>query len=123
MSRIAATVFVLALATPSLAVAADAVGTTGAIAELEVNHSTAETFLQYHGRVVITDGTRATEYRWGGVACSNKALPEGLRFLTLAGMPALLQFPPDMARLPAEVNRLSNQVLVHTFEDEWGRVH
>ena len=48
------------------------------IAELEVNHSTAETFLQYHGRVVITDGTRATEYRWGGVACSNKALPEGL---------------------------------------------
>ena len=33
MSRIAATVFVLALATPSLAVAADAVGTTGAIAE------------------------------------------------------------------------------------------
>ncbi|MBK7196966.1 MAG: hypothetical protein IPH80_31260 [Myxococcales bacterium] len=78
MSRIAATVFVLALATPSLAVAADAVGTTGAIAELEVNHSTAETFLQYHGRVVITDGTRATEYRWGGVACSNKALPEGL---------------------------------------------
>jgi spermidine synthase len=50
------------------------------------------------------------------------ALPEGLRFLTVEGLPALLQFPPDMARVPAEPNRLSNQVLVHTFEDEWGRV-
>jgi spermidine synthase len=27
-----------------------------------------------------------------------------------------------MARVPAEVNRLSNQVLVHTYEQEWGRV-
>ena len=51
-----------------------------------------------------------------------KTLPAGLRFLTLDGLPALLQFPPDMARVPAEANRLSNQVLVSTFEDEWGRV-
>jgi spermidine synthase len=57
-----------------------------------------------------------------GPGAMPKALPEGLRFLTPAGLPALLQFPPDMARVPAEVNRLSNQVLVHTFEDEWGRV-
>jgi spermidine synthase len=28
-----------------------------------------------------------------------------------------------MARVPAEVNRLSNQVLVHTYEQEWGQVH
>ena len=49
------------------------------------------------------------------------ALPAGLRFLTPQGMPALMQFPPDMARLPTEVNRLSNQVLVTTFEDEWGK--
>ena len=39
-----------------------------------------------------------------------------------AGLPALFDFPPDMARVPAEVNRLSNQVLVQTFEDEWGKV-
>ena len=38
-------------------------------------------------------------------------------------MPALLQFPPDMARVAAEPNRLSNQTLVHTFEAEWGRIH
>jgi spermidine synthase len=50
-------------------------------------------------------------------------MPQGLRFLTLQGWPALFQFPPDMARLPAEPNRLSNQVLVHTFEQEWGKVH
>jgi len=27
-----------------------------------------------------------------------------------------------MARVPTEVNRLSNQVLVTTYEAEWGRV-
>jgi len=52
-----------------------------------------------------------------------RALPPGLRFLTVEGMPALLQFPPDMARVAAQPNRLSNQLLVHTFEEEWGKVH
>ncbi|CAN5282160.1 polyamine aminopropyltransferase [soil metagenome] len=52
-----------------------------------------------------------------------RSLPPGLRFLSLDGIPALLNFAPDMARLPTEVNRLSNQQLVHEFEAEWGRVH
>jgi spermidine synthase len=34
----------------------------------------------------------------------------------------LFDFPQDMSRVPAEVNRLSNQVLVTTYESEWGRV-
>ncbi len=65
---------------------------------------------------------------WGFVIAGRRpwrlptALPPDLRFLTLAGLPALLDFPPDMARVPAEPNRLSNQVLVSTFEQEWGRV-
>jgi spermidine synthase len=65
---------------------------------------------------------------WGFVIASRRPwqppekLPAGLRFLTVAGLPALLQFPPDMARVPAEPNRLSNQALVATFEEEWGRV-
>ncbi len=65
---------------------------------------------------------------WGFIVAGHRpwrkptALPPGLRFLTLDGLPALLQFPPDMARVPAEPNRLSNQLLVHTFEEEWGRV-
>ena len=65
---------------------------------------------------------------WGFVVAGHRpwrmpgTLPEGLRFLSPAGMPALLQFPPDMARVPAEPHRLSNQVLVTTFEEEWGKV-
>ncbi len=65
---------------------------------------------------------------WGFIVASHRpfrqpqALPPGLRFLTVAGLPALFDFPPDMARVPAEVNRLSNQVLVQTFDDEWGKV-
>jgi len=49
--------------------------------------------------------------------------PEGLRFLTREGLPALFHFPPDMARVEVEPNRLSDQRLVHLFEEEWGRVH
>jgi len=66
---------------------------------------------------------------WGFIIASRrpwqppKRLPPGLRFLTVEGLPALLDFPPDMARVEAEPNRLSNQTLVHTFEEEWGRVH
>jgi len=65
---------------------------------------------------------------WGFIVASRRpwrqptALPPGLRFLTLDGLPALLQFPPDMARVAAEPNRLSNQVLVQRFEEEWGKV-
>jgi spermidine synthase len=66
---------------------------------------------------------------WGFVLASHRpfrvpaALPAGLRFLSLQSLPALLDFPPDMARMPTEVNRLSNQVLVQEFEAEWGKVH
>ena len=65
---------------------------------------------------------------WGYVVASRRpyrlptALPEGLRFLSLQSLPLLFDFPLDMARLPTEVNRLSNQVLVTTYEAEWGKV-
>jgi spermidine synthase len=49
-------------------------------------------------------------------------LPPELKFLDAAGLPALFHFPPDMARVPAEPNRLSDQRLVHVFEREWGRI-
>jgi spermidine synthase len=48
-------------------------------------------------------------------------LPEGLRFLTPGVLAQMFSFPPDMARVPTEVNRLDNQVLVRYFETEWGR--
>lgn len=44
------------------------------------------------------------------------------RFLTPATQPALFVFPADMERVPAEVNRLNNQVLVRYFEAEWRKV-
>ena len=48
--------------------------------------------------------------------------PKNLRFLTAETLPDLFRFPADMARVPAEVNRLNNQVLVRYFEAEWGKV-
>ena len=65
---------------------------------------------------------------WGFIIASRRpyrmpaALPEGLRFLGTGGLAPLFEFPRDMARVPAEVNRLSNQVLVTTYEREWGKV-
>jgi spermidine synthase len=65
---------------------------------------------------------------WGFIIASRrpwhqpKSLPAGLRFLDLPSLPVLFDFPLDMARVPTEVNRLSNQVLVTTYEDEWGKV-
>ncbi|WP_217994837.1 polyamine aminopropyltransferase [Methylogaea oryzae] len=44
------------------------------------------------------------------------------RFLTADSAPQLFQFPKDMQRVPAEPNRLNNQVLVRYFEEEWRRV-
>ncbi len=84
---------------------------------------------------IESTGMSATPYHahvpsfgeWGFIVASRRPwrmptqLPGGLQFLNLDGLPALFHFPPDMARVPAEVNRLSNQVLVQTFEREWGK--
>lgn len=64
---------------------------------------------------------------WGFVIASGRpwrlpdALPPDLQFLNLQTLPLLFDFPQDMARVPAEVNRLSNQALVGTYQREWGR--
>ena len=81
-------------------------------------------------------GLRAAPYHahvpsfgeWGFIIASRRpyrlpeALPEGLRFLAAPALAQLFEFPRDMARVPAEVNRLSNQTLVTTYEQEWGKV-
>jgi spermidine synthase len=46
-------------------------------------------------------------------------LPSGLLFLEEENFASLFHFPPDMARVPTEVNRLNNQSLVRYFEAEW----
>ena len=65
---------------------------------------------------------------WGFIIASRRplrtggVLPDGLKFLSPETLPLLFDFPLDMARVPAEVNRLSNQILVTTYEQEWGKV-
>ena len=58
---------------------------------------------------------------WGGAKPYAKptALPEGLKFLSLATVDELFHFPPDMERVRTDVNKLNNQALVRYFEDEW----
>jgi spermidine synthase len=87
-------------------------------------------------QTIESTGLLATPYHahvpsfgeWGFVIASHRpwrepeALPAGLRFLSAQTMALMFDFPLDMARVPAEVNRLSNQVLVNTYEREWGRV-
>ncbi len=87
-------------------------------------------------QTVEAAGLSATPYHahvpsfgeWGFIVAGRRpwrlpgTLPDGLRFLTPHTLPLLFDFPADMARVPAEVNRLSNQALVHTYETEWGRV-
>ena len=87
-------------------------------------------------QTIESTGLTATPYHanvpsfgeWGFVIASRRpyrlptALPEGLRFLNLQTLPLLFDFSVDMARVPAQVNRLSNQILVTTYEAEWGKV-
>ncbi len=62
---------------------------------------------------------------WGYVLASPSPLqpvaelPRGLRYLDGETLANAYRFPPDIAAVPAEVNRLNDQVLVRTFEDEW----
>jgi spermidine synthase len=68
---------------------------------------------------------------WGFIIASRRpfkpsiaqtAFPNDLRFLNAQTLPLLFDFPLDMARVPTEPNRMSNQTLVLTFEEEWGKV-
>jgi spermidine synthase len=62
---------------------------------------------------------------WGFVLASShdyttpRSLPPGLRFLDVEGLPALFQFPPDMAPLNMPPNQLNDQVLVRLYDQDW----
>ena len=65
---------------------------------------------------------------WGFIIAGRQAFriaavdAKKTRFLTPEITPDLFRFPADMGRVPAEVNRLNNQVLVRYFEAEWRKV-
>ena len=62
---------------------------------------------------------------WGFVLASTHeytpptTLPLGLRFVSVATIPTLFQFPPDMSPLPSPPNQLNSQVLVRMYENDW----
>jgi spermidine synthase len=62
---------------------------------------------------------------WGFVLASQHdytpptSLPTGLRFIDVKGIPALFQFPPDMAPLAIPPNQLNDQVLVRLYDQDW----
>lgn len=65
---------------------------------------------------------------WGYVMASKntlklekKCLPN-LKFLTQDSFKQMAYFPKDMEQVTTEVNKLNNQILVHYFEEEWGKV-
>ena len=64
------------------------------------------------GYVLATSGT----YEVPG------SLPDGLRYLSARNLAALFQFPNDMLPVPAEPNRLNDQVLVRYYEHDWNEI-
>ncbi len=64
---------------------------------------------------------------WGFILAAHRPvaakgrLPPGLHFLDPATAQVMFDFPIDMARRKTLVNRLDNQVLVRSFDAEWGR--
>ena len=62
---------------------------------------------------------------WGFIIGSDAPLslhgdyPPGLRYVTAETTAEMLRFPPDMARVPTDINRLDNQSLVRYFDSEW----
>lgn len=65
------------LAWSSGAALADDVGAVGTPVGLSVNTQSADTYLQYHGRLFVkaANGT-LVEYRWGGTSCGSRVLTE-----------------------------------------------
>ena len=65
---------------------------------------------------------------WGYVMGYNELaskpffLPAKLKYYDESRYAEMVNFPKDMAYEPTEINRLNNQILIHYFEDEWGKV-
>jgi len=50
------------------------------------------------------------------------SLPQGMRFLTVSGIPSMFEFPPDMAPVAMPANHLNDQILVRTYDHEWREI-
>ena len=79
---------------PSTALAADQIGPTGRITDLQVNQQSSDTYLQYHGRAFIGKGNNVTEYRWGGTSCGSRTLTEHAVLLLQTALASGLEVEP-----------------------------
>ena len=70
----------------------------------------------------IAAARRPIPFEAAAAARSSRAAGEGTGCASSRSrlLPTLFEFPADMARVPADVNRLHDQVLVQTYEAEWG---
>lgn len=65
---------------------------------------------------------------WGFVLAGTReyepplALPQGLRFMVPQQVASMFDFATDMKPVPAEPNRLNDQILVRYYEEEWGKI-
>jgi len=65
----------LALASP--VEATESVGALGPIVVVARNSTSADLYLQFHGRMVVGDSIGGyAEYRWGGTSCGTRTLTE-----------------------------------------------
>jgi spermidine synthase len=49
-------------------------------------------------------------------------LPQGMRFLTVAGLSGMFEFPPDMAPVAMPANHLNDEILVRSYDREWREI-
>lgn len=65
---------------------------------------------------------------WGYVMAFNSLsaqpyyLPKKLKYYDESRFIDMANFPKDMDYVATDVNKLNNQILIHYFEDEWGKV-
>ena len=86
------------LAAPSAAHAADQTGATGVAQRVEINSTSADAFVKFHGRLFVESGkknaTRTDEYRWGGTSCGSKTLNADMVQLLLDAVRGNMKIKP-----------------------------
>jgi hypothetical protein len=95
--RIALSLFTAAaiIAIPLTVLAADTTGAEGRARSVDVVSPSADTFLQYHGRLFVATATSLDEYRWGGTSCGSRTMSEEqVKLLTDATNSAVVRVTP-----------------------------
>lgn len=88
---IIASTLVLALASSA---SADEPGKQGVATDIEIVSPSADTYLQYHGKLIVTLTGGFDEYRWGGASCGSRTMSaENVAALVRAVDQALLITP------------------------------